>query len=137
MGTHVVRTEPGVEDALRRRPTLPSRICISLEYTEGMSPDDPLDSATGFDWDEANVEKNWERHRVAFWEAEELFFNEPLLVRLDAGHSVRERRYVALGHTDAGRRLFVAFTARRHHVRVISARDMTRKEKKTYDNAKA
>ena len=102
-----------------------------------MPPDDPLDSATGFDWDEANVEKNWERHRVAFWEAEELFFNEPLLVRLDAAHSGRERRHVALGHTDAGRHLFIAFTVRRHLVRVISARDMTRKEIKIYDHAKA
>ena len=102
-----------------------------------MFPEEPLDSATGFDWDEANVEKSWERHRVAFWEAEEVFFNEPLFVRLDAARSARERRYVALGHTDAGRRLFIAFTVRRRLVRVISARDMTRKENRIYVRAKA
>ncbi len=101
-----------------------------------MPPDDPLDSPVGFDWDDANVEKNWERHRVAFWEAEEVFFNEPLLVHLDAAHSARERRHVAFGHTDSGRFLFIAFTIRNRLVRVISARDMTRKENRIYAHAK-
>jgi uncharacterized protein len=99
--------------------------------------DDPLDGCSGFDWDDANVEKNWDRHRVAFWEAEEIFFNEPLLVRSDIGHSERERRYLALGHTDTGRHLFISFTIRRHLIRVISARDMTRKETRTYVHTKA
>ncbi len=102
-----------------------------------MASDDPLDGCIGFDWDDANLEKNWERHRVAFWEAEEVFFNEPLLVRADAGHSERERRYLALGHTDAGRLLFISFTICRHLVRVISARDMTRKETRSYAYGKA
>ncbi len=137
MDRQMVLVDLGVENASGRRPTLPRGTCISLEYTKGMSSDDPLDSATGFDWDEADIEKNWERHRVAFWEVEERFFNEPLLVRLDAAHSARERRYAALGHTDAGRLLFIAFTVRRHLVRVISTRDMTRKENRIYDHAKA
>jgi uncharacterized protein len=102
-----------------------------------VTSDDPLDRCTGFDWDDANLEKNWDRHRVAFWEAEEVFFNEPLLVGPDLDHSERERRYLALGHTDAGRFLFIGFTIRRHLVRVISARDMTRKETRAYAHAKA
>ena len=102
-----------------------------------MTADDPLDACTGFDWDAANLEKNWERHRVTFWEAEEVFFNEPLLIGPDSGHSDRERRYFALGHTDGGRLLFLSFTIRRHLVRVISARDMTRKETRAYAHVKA
>ena len=102
-----------------------------------MNPPDPLDACTGFDWDQANVEKNWESHRVTFWEAEEVFFNEPLLVRPDATHSKREVRHMALGTTDAGRLLFISFTVRRHLIRVISAREMTRKEANTYAHLKA
>ena len=102
-----------------------------------MSTPDPLDACTGFDWDQANVEKNWEGQRVTFWEAEEVFFNEPLLVRPDKAHSKRELRHRALGSTDAGRLLFISFTVRRHLIRVISARDMTRKEAITYAHLKA
>jgi len=42
--------------------------------------DDPLEGCTGFDWDDGNLEKNWDLHRVPFWEAEEIFFNEPLVI---------------------------------------------------------
>ena len=110
---------------------------ISLAYTFRVSPLDSLGACTGFDWDQANVEKNWESHRVAFWEAEEVFFNEPLLVRSDATRSKLEARHMTLGITDAGRLLFISFTVRRHLIRVISARDMTRKEAITYAHLKA
>ena len=102
-----------------------------------MVADDPLAGCTGFDWDEGNLEKNWERHRVAFWEAEEIFFNEPLVVSPDRKHSVSETRYLALGHADSGRRLFISFTVRGSLVRIISARDMTRRELRTYEQSKA
>jgi len=102
-----------------------------------VSPIDPIDACTGFDWDQANVEKNLESHRVPFWEAEEVFFNEPLLVRPDPTHSKSEPRPMVLGTTDAGRLLFISFTVRRHLIRVISARDMTRKEAITYAHLKA
>jgi uncharacterized DUF497 family protein len=98
--------------------------------------EDPLRSCTGFDWDDGNLEKNWELHRVPFWEAEEIFFNEPL-VMADQEHSKQEARYMALGQTDSGRLLFIAFTVRRSLVRVISARDMTRREVRTYEQSKA
>ena len=92
----------------------------------------PLDACSGFEWDEANAHKNWERHRVSPEEAEAVFFNEPLVVRSDIRHSGREKRYYALGQTDGGRCLFVAFTIRRSLVRIISVRDMNRRERDAY-----
>lgn len=93
---------------------------------------DPLDVCTGFEWDEANRQKNWERHVVMPEEAEDVFFHEPLVVRSDVQHSKREKRYYALGRTDAGRCLFVAFTIRGSLLRVISVRDMNRRERSAY-----
>lgn len=95
-------------------------------------PEDLLDACTGFDRDEGNVDKNRESHGVASAEAEEVFFNEPLLVGHDMRHSAVENRYYALGRTNGGRCLFVAFTVRRSLVRVISVRDMSRKERSVY-----
>ena len=93
---------------------------------------DPLAFCTGFEWDDANAVKNWERHRVTPEEAESVFFHDPLVVRSDIGHSKREKRYFALGRTDAGRHLFVAFTVRGTLLRVISVRDMNRRERSAY-----
>jgi uncharacterized protein len=93
---------------------------------------DPLAACTGFDWDDANGPKNWDRHRVTPEEAEDVFFNEPLVVRSDTGHSRREKRYYALGQTSAGRYLFVAFTLRASLLRVISVREMNQRERETY-----
>jgi len=98
-----------------------------------MAAVDPLENCTGFDWDDANAHKNWERHRVAAEEAEDIFFHEPFVVRSDLRHSTSEKRYYALGRTGAGRRLFVVFTVRRRLIRVISARDMNRNETETYE----
>ena len=97
--------------------------------------DDPLAGCTGFDWDEGNVEKNWERHRVPFWEAEEVFFNEPLVISSGRKHSTTELRFLALGQTDSGRRLFLSFSVRKSLIRIISARDMTRKELRAYEQS--
>ena len=93
---------------------------------------DPLEDCTSFEWDEANLDKNWEKHGVAFWECEEIFLNRPLVVKPDAEHSKGELRYYALGQTEAGRLLFGAFTIRRKLIRPISARDMTAKERRAY-----
>ncbi len=86
----------------------------------------------GFEWDEGNADKNWEKYSVADFECEEVFFNQPV-VRHDPKHSRREARYYALGHTDQNRLLFVAFTVRRSLIRVISAREMTRNERRIYE----
>ncbi len=93
---------------------------------------DPLDACSGFEWDEGNAHKNWERHRVTPEEAEDVFFHEPLVVRGDTRHSMQEKRYYALGQSSGGRYLFVAFTIRHSLLRVISVRDMNRKERDAY-----
>jgi uncharacterized DUF497 family protein len=97
-----------------------------------MATGDPLSECVGFDWDESNTVKNWERPKVTREEAEDVFFHEPLVVRGDAGHSSKEKRYRALGRTSRGRLLFVAFTIRRKLIRVISVRDMNRRETEEY-----
>jgi uncharacterized protein len=93
---------------------------------------DPLDACSGFEWDEGNEQKNWDLHGVTPEEAEDVFFNEPLIVGSDVRHSKREKRYYALGQTGGARYLFVSFTIRGSLVRVISVRDMTRKERGAY-----
>lgn len=85
-----------------------------------------------FDWDAGNRDKNWATHRVSDSECEEVFFNQPLVRRHGPSHSREEHRFRALGRTDAGRRLFVAFTMRGKLLRVISAREMTRRERRFY-----
>ncbi len=93
-----------------------------------------LTECEGFDWDAGNSDKSWRRHRVSDSECEELFLNQPLVVRQDQSHSRGEvRYYYALGQTDRGRRLFVAFTIRRKLIRVISARDANRNELRIYE----
>ena len=87
---------------------------------------------TGFDWDAGNRDKN-AKHRVSDDECEEVFFDLPLLLAPDEAHSQHEDRYHVLGQTNAGRRLFIAFTMRGTQIRVISARDMTRNERRAYD----
>ena len=91
-----------------------------------------LADCTGFQWDTGNAEKNWRAHRVAQVEAEQVFFNRPVVVAPDRGHSEREARYAALGKTTAGRRLSLVFTIRGTLVRVISARDMGHRDRRLY-----
>jgi uncharacterized DUF497 family protein len=87
----------------------------------------------GFEWDKGNLEKNWKSHSVLPLESEQIFFNEPLIVAHDEKHSSeKETRFAALGMTDAGRLLFIIFTIRKNLIRVISARDMSRNERKVY-----
>jgi len=92
---------------------------------------------TGFDWDEGNARKSADKHSVSQAEAEQAFFNEPLLLVPDTKHSQQEPRYHALGKTDEGRLLHITFTLRSAGtlIRVISARDMHRKERTFYGQA--
>jgi len=94
-----------------------------------------LGQAEGFQWDEGNVAKIWDLHQVSPGEAEQVFFNLPVVADFDIKHSSQEIRFFALGQTDTGRRLFVVFTIRDALIRVISARDMSRRERKEYENA--
>lgn len=92
-----------------------------------------LAACTGFEWDAGNVDKNWERHEVSAAECEQLFFQRPVLIASDPGHSQDEPRYAALGQTAGGRKLTVVFTIRDTLVRVISARPMSRRERRAYE----
>ena len=89
----------------------------------------------GFDWDAGNARKSANKHGVSQAEAEQVFFNDPLLVFADSIHSVDERRLHALGRTEAMRLLHVTFTLRNDGrlIRVISARTMNRKERIRYE----
>jgi hypothetical protein len=90
-------------------------------------------ACTGFVWDEGKAEKNWEKHKVSRSECEQIFFNDPLVVAFGKKHSQSEERYYALGRTDNNRGLFVVFTRRHHFIRVISARPMSRSERRWYE----
>lgn len=94
-----------------------------------------LEQFTGFQWDEGNIDKNLLKHQVQNWECEQIFFNEPLIILDDPKHSLSEKRWAAFGQTDASRLLTIIFTKREKLLRVISARDMNRKEKKFYEKS--
>lgn len=87
---------------------------------------------TGFNWDEGNSAKTWQRHGVTQAEAEQVFLNRPLVVGQASRHSAQETRQFALGRTDQGRELTVVFTLRGWLLRVISARPMSRRERRIY-----
>ena len=93
---------------------------------------DSFAGLTGFQWDEGNSEKNWQTHSVTRAEAEQAFLNLPAVVAEDMKHAQTEPRSALLGRTDADRHLFVAFTVRGSEIRVISARPMSRRERRIY-----
>ena len=92
-----------------------------------------FDKFSGFQWDRGNIDKNLIKHNVENWECEQVFFNKPILVLEDPRHSLSEKRWAAFGKTDAERFLLVVFTKRGSLLRVISARDMNKKEKLFYE----
>lgn len=93
-----------------------------------------LAACTGFEWDLGNRLKSHMKHAVTQAEAEDLFFSSPLVAQ-DPEHSGSEARFHALGETSAGRRLLAVFTVRGKRIRIISVRDMSRRERKTYAEA--
>ena len=93
---------------------------------------DAFADIVGFDWDDGNRDKNYLKHNVRNGECEDIFFNQPLIIVSDAKHSRKEKRYASLGVTDGGRKLTVVFTLRAKLIRVITARDMNRKERRFY-----
>ena len=93
-----------------------------------------LKTVDGFLWDNGNKEKNWIKYQVRPVECEMVFFNQPLIVFDDEKYSKSESRYYAFGKTDIGRKLLIVFCVRKNKIRVISARDMNRNERKFYDD---
>ena len=96
---------------------------------------DELTRCVGFEWDTGSADKNWNLHEVTRGEAEGAFFNRPFIVAPDSAHSQHEPRYAALGRMDEGRRLTVVFTVRGALLRIISARGMSRRERRIYEQA--
>jgi uncharacterized protein len=93
-----------------------------------------LDDIVGFDWDDGNSLKSAEKHSVSQSEAEQIFSDSRLLIADDVKHSQDEALYLAMGQTTGGRMLHVTFSllSGRTRIRVISARDMNRKERTIY-----
>ncbi|MFO8153543.1 BrnT family toxin [Thioalkalivibrio sp.] len=110
-----------------------ARLRIFQQYTDVKD----WSSISGFEWDAGNARKSASKHGVSQAEAEQVFFNQPLLITPDIKNSQQETRYHALGRTDGRRPLHITFTLREDGklIRVISARDMHRKERIIYDRA--
>jgi len=93
-----------------------------------------LPQPIAFQWDKGNIDKNFIKHDVTVQEAEEVFLNESFIVAEDVKHSdTKEQRFYGLGQTRSGRKLFVAFTVRDKKIRIISIRDMKKKERTAYE----
>ncbi|HPI40988.1 MAG TPA: BrnT family toxin [Pseudobdellovibrionaceae bacterium] len=96
-----------------------------------------FDKVQGFNWDEGNSTKSFTKHGVTKLEAEEAFFNSSLIVAEDVKHSTNEPRYHLLGKTNSERKLHITFVLReilfKTYVRVISSRDMSKKEREIYE----
>jgi len=89
-----------------------------------------------FDWDKGNLSKSKLKHKVEPLESEQVFQNNPIYL-YDSSHSQKEDRYFAYGATDQGRMLTVVFVLRNDKIRIISARDQSKKERRFYEKAKA
>lgn len=94
---------------------------------------DELPVPLSFDWDQGNKEKNWQKHNVTNKEAEEVFFNRPLEIFEDTKHLQVEERFVAYGITNKRRKLTIIFTIRNDKIRIISARNQSKKEQNIYE----
>ncbi|MEF3365812.1 BrnT family toxin [Methylocystis sp. 9N] len=94
-----------------------------------------FEQIVGFEWDQGNARKSFDKHGVSQGEAEQIFGNDPLIVTDDLAHNQSEPRYHALGRTDGARLLHATFTLRANgtRIRIISARDMSRKERQRYE----
>lgn len=91
-----------------------------------------LRSVAGFEWDKANVE-HITRHNVSPAEAEEVFFDANNVLDEDIEHSIIENRFIIIGKTKERRLLYQVFTIRGNKLRVISARDINKKEVELYE----
>ena len=86
-----------------------------------------------FKWDQGNKDKNWKRHKIHYKEIEEVFFNRPIKIFPDVGHSQKEKRFLAYGRTNSDVLLTVVFVVRNKKLRAISARRQNKNEKAIYE----
>ena len=95
-----------------------------------------FEKITGFEWDKWNRRKNLLKHKVTDEECEEVFFDQNKKILKDTLHSGKEERRILIGQTKKQRLMFLVFTIRKNLIRIISARDLNRKEYKLYENEK-
>src|SRR5260221_3238276 len=86
----------------------------------------------GFEWDEGNI-SHIAHHKVTPEEAEEIFFDKQNVHKDDIKHSISEKRLIIIGKTEKGRLLYQVFTKRGKNIRVLSSRDINKKEVKLYE----
>ena len=87
----------------------------------------------GFIWDKGNIDKNLIKHDVSNSECEEAFFDDHKLIFNDIIHSKKEKRYIILARTKNERLLFMVYIIRNQMVRIISARDVSKRERRLYE----
>ncbi len=87
----------------------------------------------GFIWDTANKDKSWVKHKVGNAAAEEVFFDSRYILLKDQLHSAKEPRFHIIGKTKSGKILTIAFTVRSLHIRIISARAASKRERNIYE----
>lgn len=92
-----------------------------------------LTKIIGFEWDEGNIDKSYQKYEITPNEAEEVFLDESILLLGDIEHSKREERFRAIGKVVEGEILFLAFTLRGNRIRIISARKANKKERRLYE----
>ena len=92
-----------------------------------------FDSFIGFEWDKGNLDKSYTKHGITPSEAEEIFLDEYAVTVVDIRHTDKEIRHITIGKTEEKKILFVVFTIRKSHIRIISARKANRKEKTVYE----
>jgi uncharacterized DUF497 family protein len=96
-----------------------------------------LPEPLSFEWDKGNINKNLKKHKVTNQEAEEAFKNKPVFIFKDEEHStLREGKYGLFGRTNRGRQLSIAFTIRKDKIRIVMARDISKKERRAYEKVK-
>jgi len=88
-----------------------------------------------FRYDQRKARENWRKHRVAFAEAETVFFNDLARTHDDPDHSEGEAREIIVGHSAVDRLLLVVFVEYSDHVRIISARKTTSFERADYEES--
>jgi hypothetical protein len=86
----------------------------------------------GFDWDSGNIEKNLVKHGISCQEAEEIFLDINAIHLEDNKHSVKEQRFARIGKSFSGKILIAFFTIRKNKIRIISVRNVNKKENNLY-----
>jgi len=88
-----------------------------------------------YEWDDDKAAENLRKHRVDFEEAASIFDDDLMITEADWVHSEEEDRYVSLGLSSKNRLLVVIYTERVRTIRIISAREPTAKEKRSYEHS--